>query len=203
MLSQGVLCAIAAACYTGVVVLAFLTRRPWLQRCDDLIEARAEPHRLRWRWIAGAATLVGEKFVHPVIAAFSAFALIHFRPGAPRRFLLPLGAAWLGGVTLHHLVKFVYHRHRPEGALKRNKTEAAYPSGHTTNSTSVIATSALLLVHQHLVGGSIALPVVIAISIATGCSRVMLGWHWATDVLGGWMAGVGTACLAYAIYLGM
>ena len=203
MVSRSVLCSIGAAGFSGVVALAALTRMPWLQQYDDLVEARAEPHRLRWRSIAGVATLTGEKFVHPVIAAISALVLIHFRPGDPSHFLVPLGAASLGGITLHHLVKFIYHRHRPEGALRRNKTEAAYPSGHTTNATSVVATSALLLVHEHLVAAGVAIPILILLCLATGFSRVMLGWHWATDVLGGWMAGAGVASLAYALFLGM
>jgi membrane-associated phospholipid phosphatase len=45
---------------------------------------------------------------------------------------------------------------------------------------------------------------VIALCLATGASRVALGWHWGTDVIGGWFAGAGVAaacCWLYEILL--
>ena len=116
------------------------------------------------------------------------------------RILLPLASASLGGIIVHHLVKFVYHRHRPEGALKRDKTEAAFPSGHTTNATSVIVTSAYILVREGLLPLPVALVLALVIAVVTGASRVALGWHWGSDVIGGWIAGVGVAALACQLY---
>jgi membrane-associated phospholipid phosphatase len=185
---------------TGLVALAMATRTRRVQRLDDLLEEKAGPRRQYLRRVAGAATLTGEKFVHPVIAAVTAGALFLTRPDPPLHFVLPLASASLGGIIAHHLVKFVYHRPRPQVALDRDKTEAAFPSGHTTNATAVVATSAYLLVREGLVPAPVALVGVIVLCLATGLSRVALGWHWGTDVIGGWLAGSGIAALCCGLF---
>ena len=178
---------------SAVLALALATRSPVVQRWDDALERWMLTHRERVHGIASIATLPGEKFVHPVLAALSAFVLVSMRPGDASRFIIPLAAASLGGIIAHHVVKFVYRRPRPEGALRRNKTEPAYPSGHTTNATSVLATSAYLLAREGLVPLPAGMLVVIAVVALTGASRVALGWHWGTDVLGGWLTGTAVA----------
>jgi undecaprenyl-diphosphatase len=181
---------------TGLVVLTLATRTRRVQLLDDLLEEKAAPHRQRLRRGAAAATLTGEKFVHPVIAAVTACTLFLAKTGPVLRFALPLASASLGGIVAHHLIKFVYHRPRPEVALRRDKTEGAFPSGHTTNATAVVVTSAYMLVREGLVPSPVAVVCVVVLCVGTGLSRVALGWHWGTDVVGGWMAGTVVASLA-------
>ena len=192
--------AIALCAASSLVAVALATRAAGVQRLDDRLEEWVIAHRERVHFLASLATLPGEKFVHPVIAAITAATLLHARGAPATRFLLPLAAASLGGIIAHHLVKFMFHRPRPEGALRRDKTEAAFPSGHTTNATAVVTTSAYLLVREGLVPAPIALAAVVLIAACTGASRVALGWHWGTDVVGGWIAGIGVAALASSLY---
>jgi membrane-associated phospholipid phosphatase len=188
---------------TSLVVLALFTRVGRVQQLDDRLETWMITHRDRVHAIASVGTLPGERLVHPVIAATTAAVVLALRGGPPIRILLPLASASLGGIIVHHLVKFVYHRHRPEGALKRDKTEAAFPSGHTTNATSVIVTSAYILVREGVLPLPVALALALVVAIITGTSRVALGWHWGTDVIGGWLAGVGVAALACQLFLSL
>jgi undecaprenyl-diphosphatase len=160
-------------------------------------------HRESLLRVAGIASLLGEKFVHPVLAALSAFVLYRLVGGDPLNFVLPMASASLGGITAHHLVKFIYRRARPQSALDRNKTEPAFPSGHTTNSTAVLATSAFIFAQTGQVPGLIGGAVVALLVCLTGMSRVALGWHWGSDVVGGWLTGVSVASLASALYLAL
>jgi undecaprenyl-diphosphatase len=191
---------IAVAALATLIALATATRHRRMQSLDDRLEAWAISHRDRLHRIASIATLPGERLVHPAIAALTAAVLLMTRGGPAMRFLLPLASASLGGIIAHHLVKFIFHRHRPEGALERDKTEAAFPSGHTTNATAVIATSAYMLAREGVLPIPVVLAVALTVALLTGASRVILGWHWGTDVIGGWISGLGVAALACQLY---
>ena len=189
---------IALAAGAGVLLLALATRTRRLQALDDALERGAERARQRARVLRAArlGTLPGEPYMHPTIGAACAAIVI----AATRRQILPvlatLAAASIGAILAHHAVKLVYRRPRPAGALARGKTEPAFPSGHTTDATAVLVTGAYLLARQGLAVPSVVATLAIVLALSTGVSRVLLGWHWATDVLGGWITGVGVAACA-------
>jgi membrane-associated phospholipid phosphatase len=184
------------------VILAIATRSPAVQSMDDALEgaagrARARPLVLR---AARIGTLPGEPYMHPAIGAATAALMLVTRGGPLTRVLLPLAAASVGAIAAHHAVKLVYRRPRPAIALARGKTEPAFPSGHTTDATAVLATGAYLLLREGIAPAEIVVPVAIACAFATGVSRVLLGWHWGTDVAGGWLAGVAVAACSSGLY---
>ena len=138
--------------------------------------------------------------MHPAIGAASALFLFATRGGPPLRILAPLVAASLGAIVAHHAVKLFYHRPRPAIALGKGKTEPAFPSGHTTDATAVLFTAAYLLACEGVVRVELVAPVAVLLAIVTGVSRVLLGWHWATDVVGGWCTGVAVAAGSAGLY---
>lgn len=107
-------------------------------------------------------------------------------------------AATAGLVTL---IKIAVARTRPEVAtlLGHPAVNLSFPSAHTTNGSLVYVLATLLLTarlsHAGWRRSLIAAAVVLAILI--GLSRVYLGYHWATDVLAGWLLASGIIAFSY------
>ena len=97
-------------------------------------------------------------------------------------------------ITGHSALKEAFARARPAVVpWLDNPTNLAYPSGHAAGTMVVLLLGALLLGDRRLVIGAVS------ISLAIGITRVMLGVHWPSDVIGGWMFGAGTALIGYAL----
>jgi membrane-associated phospholipid phosphatase len=193
---------IALAAIVGVIALAVATRTVPVQALDDALERGAGRARQRARVLRAASigTLPGEPYMHPTIGAVCAAVVIFTTRGPLLPVLASLAAASIGAIVAHHAVKLVYRRPRPAGALARGKTEPAFPSGHTTDATAVLVTGAYLIARQGLATPSVVAATALVLALSTGVSRVLLGWHWSTDVVGGWMAGVAVAACAAGLY---
>lgn len=72
----------------------------------------------------------------------------------------------------------------------------AFPSGHTTTATIGYGLLAVLLPLLFPTARRWSVPVAVVLAAAVGVSRVYLGVHWPTDVLGGWSLGIGWLALA-------
>jgi undecaprenyl-diphosphatase len=66
----------------------------------------------------------------------------------------------------------------------------AFPSGHTTTATLAAGLVAVGVARRtSSVRRGVGLALCAGWAVAVGCTRVYLGMHWLTDVLGGWLLG--------------
>jgi undecaprenyl-diphosphatase len=103
-------------------------------------------------------------------------------------------------VALYETVKRVYGRARPPGFNRLLDNSFSFPSAHATASAAVCCTIAYVLWREGVFGRAGALALAIVVPLAIGVSRVYLDAHWATDVLGGWSAGLSIAALSAGLY---
>ncbi len=96
-------------------------------------------------------------------------------------------------IWAHTEEKSIFARTRPHLApWLDTPTGMSYPSGHAAGSMVVLLTAALML------GGRRSAIAAVMLSLAIGLTRPMLGVHWPSDVVGGWLWGAGFAMLGGA-----
>lgn len=144
-------------------------------------------HRPAFLEVARIFTFLGEPTIL-VGAGFVLTAWIWWRRSG--RFALALLLVILVGRGLSEVQKYWVARARPdiEPHLVIVKT-SSFPSGHATSSMIFYLTVALALTagtRWHRVAAVAA----IFLSLLIGTSRVMLGVHWPSDVIGGWSFGL-------------
>lgn len=137
--------------------------------------------------VARVFTALGEPTV--LIGAGFLFAVFLWREGRAR-FALALLLVILVGRGLSEVQKYWIARARPdlEPHLVVVKT-SSFPSGHATSSMIFYLTIAIALTAGTRWQRRAAAAAVL-LSLCVGVSRVMLGVHWPSDVVGGWAFGM-------------
>ncbi len=105
---------------------------------------------------------------------------------------------WLvAGQSIRLAVNHAVARGRPPHSLHLVTAGSyAFPSGHTTTATigyglAVLLVAVLIPARRRLVAAG-----AVVLAVAVGLSRVYLGVHWPTDVIGGWALGIAWLALA-------
>ena len=106
----------------------------------------------------------------------------------------------VGAVVAYLGLKNVFARTRPSGIGNVIEGTYSFPSAHATTSAAVCCTLAYICWREGLLRWPAALALCSIAPALVGGSRVFLDVHWATDVLGGWLAGLGIAALAGLLY---
>ncbi len=107
-----------------------------------------------------------------------------------KEYLISLWISVLGSSIVNYLSKLAFARPRPELAVYTEKT-FSFPSGHATIAISFYAFLIYLLIRnsKKILQKSIFFVLGLIIVIALGFSRLYLGVHYLSDVLGGYLLG--------------
>jgi undecaprenyl-diphosphatase len=135
------------------------------------------------RWL----TFVGSGRVLIALSLAGALWLVLRRDLWPAALLL---AVTLSGRLLVIVQKDWAARARPEPNLRLVEVHSAsFPSAHAANAAIVLVSLALLLPRDEPARGG-AVWAAVVLSLAIGVSRLVLGVHWPSDVIGGWAFGL-------------
>jgi membrane-associated phospholipid phosphatase len=148
-------------------------------------------NRSSWKTsVAGALTNLGAPVLLLVVAVGLGWAWWAWRRTPIPLVLLVI--SWLGAEVLFNVVKLLVDRPRPPIAVATEGFGGlAFPSGHATQAVAVWGMAAALGVlsvrsHRDQV---VVVVLAVAFAIVVGATRVYLGAHWTTDVVGGWLLG--------------
>jgi undecaprenyl-diphosphatase len=133
-------------------------------------------------------TLLGTTAVVVLVGvATAAYALWRWRSRAIPAFL----AIVIGGqLVLSNLIKGTVARVRPDVRPLAGFSGPSFPSGHATAAAATFGAIAIVLGRDSTSRRRMMLAgMAVCIAVAVACSRVFLGVHWLTDVIGGLVLG--------------
>lgn len=185
-------------------LLALLVSRHWspLQSTDLALESSVHRAALAAPWLVDLArgfTFLGNTATRLVVSALVVAVLLVRR--AWRLALYVGSTAWLGS-GLNTLIKTAVERTRPTLAHPvATAGGASFPSGHAMGATVLFG--ALLLVILPLLRPAARIwagTLTVVVIVGVGVSRVVLGVHYPSDVIGGWLLGLGWLAVATAAF---
>jgi len=145
-------------------------------------------------WLGSTAVLI------PLAVAIGAWFMWRRKDWKPSgKLALALG----GAVAFYDIVKPLVGRVRPPMDDRFLHVSGwSFPSGHATQAVATYGMLALILSAGRPVRARIGLWCAAgAVAVLVGASRLYLGVHWLTDVLGGWALGTAWLALLIAAFL--
>jgi undecaprenyl-diphosphatase len=141
-----------------------------------------------------AITALGGAILVPIGVAFVLVALLTGRV----RLALIVAVVLIAATLFTDAVKEYVARPRPAGEPLVSASGYGFPSGHALNSTATYGLLAVVAWRSRLplVLRRAAVAVGVTLPFLVGLSRIALGVHYPSDVLGGWLAGVAFVALA-------
>ena len=169
---------------------------------DTRVTAWAVAHRTGWlTGIMRVVTWLGSTAV--IIPLGLIIGIWFVRRRHEWRPLVLLAAAVAGAVALYDIVKVLVGRPRPPPAIWIGHfPAAAFPSGHATQTVAFYSLLAIIAGAGRSPRVKLALwSAAVLAALVVGFSRIYLGAHWLTDVLGGYALGALCAAVVVIVML--
>jgi undecaprenyl-diphosphatase len=122
------------------------------------------------------------------------------------RFGIPATCAAACAALVHYVLSHIIERPRPDGTMWLiQETGYSFPSGHS-NAGFVFYLFLMILLRRFFILNksysaatlvSVTLPLLVAV---IGCSRLYLGLHYPTDIIGGWLLGAMLLIVLVTLY---
>lgn len=187
----------------SLILLSAVVRMAWTLPLDRWVTVRLQQlHHLALTRLAHLLTFLGNSSTIIALAILAiAFAAWQKEPRTGW-----FVAGTLLALPLNALLKKVISRERPgtEAALIHPgpRWGFSYPSGHSMGSAAFYTfLAAQLYLHGFVDSWRLAVVVLIALlPVGVGISRIYLGAHWMSDVVGGWAGGAIISFCTMAVY---
>lgn len=179
----------AIAASIGFAILAAEMRAGELDRLDRAVELAI--HRLDARppdvVMKAAAAIGADRVLLPAVAVVVALA-IRMRQRAVAVILV---IDTIAVIAAYSLLKGMFSRERPRLFDKiALPTGYSFPSGHAMSAVGIYGVIAAALIALYPRARRPVIAAAIALIAMVGLSRIYLGVHWPSDVIGGFLAGV-------------
>jgi membrane-associated phospholipid phosphatase len=181
--------AIAVVASVAFVAISAEMRRGALDRLDAAIELAV--HRLDSPPVDAVmktATLIGSNIVLLPAVALVTLLAIRLRK---RTVAIVLMIDTIAVIAANNALKLMFSRERPRLFDKiALPTDYSFPSGHSMSALGIygVIAAALIALYPHARRATIAAAILLVAAI--GFSRIYLGVHWPSDVLGGYLGAV-------------
>ena len=178
----------------GALTIIMLTESPLLSGCDAALTSFTRDWADESGWpvelsheIANKMGVIWSSFVAGLFALF----LLARRRWAAAAFLL--SSAFIGGI-IGFIAKDLLARQRPPGAERYEEDlDDSFPSGHTMVGIYLYLATGLLLLRMGQANDRRWMTLLgwgfIIFGPTLGLTRLIVGAHWPTDVIGGWAFG--------------
>lgn len=196
--------ALLSAAAFGVLLWDVLAHNG-LTLADPGVATFVAGHRLAWLTpVMELVTWLGSSFFIVPFGVVVGGSLWSRRPSW--RPLVMMAVAFLGAAGLYDIVKPAVGRARPAAALQVGGPDVgnAFPSGHATQTISFYGMLAVVLIVSYAPRRRWPLVIgAVLVTLLVGASRLYLGVHWLTDVLGGYALGLAwlAAAMITALFL--
>jgi membrane protein DedA with SNARE-associated domain/membrane-associated phospholipid phosphatase len=171
-------------------------------RYDPAVLRFAVSHREPWlTGIMRVASLLGSNVVLvPVVLGVGVWLVLRRRGWRPA---VAAAASLAGANVLYQVTKVLVARPRPPVVLRLVHVGGfAFPSGHATQALAGWCAIAVVLAPGRSLRGRVLVGAIIAtLVLIIGASRIYLGVHWWTDVVGGFALGATWICVVGAVML--